>query len=46
MKREGHVKEEIYDRLCLVKDTNYVKEKANKPDSISQKMRHRVDILR
>ena len=46
MKKEGHIKEEIYDRLRLAKDMNYAKETVEKPDGISQEMRHRAKILK
>ena len=46
MKKEGHIKEEMYNRLGLPKDTNYDKEIIEKPDQIRQEMRHRAKILR
>ena len=45
MKRDGHITEEVYDRLGFVKDTNYAGEDVDKPDEISQEMRHRAKVI-
>ena len=45
MKSHGHIPEEVYDRLGFVKDTNYDGKVVEKPDTISQEMRHRAKIL-
>ena len=39
MKNNGHIPEEVYDRLGFIKDTNYDGEDVEKPDGISQEMR-------
>ena len=41
MKRDGHITEEVYDCLGFDKDTDYAGKDVNKPDEISQEMRHR-----
>ena len=45
MKNKGHIPEEVYDRLGIIKDTNYDGDEVEKPDGISQEMRHRAKIL-
>ena len=46
MKAEGHIKEEVYDRIWFVIDTNYTNDIVQKPDEITNEMRHRAKILR
>ena len=46
MKRDGHVQEEVYDRLRFDKDKDYDENIVTKPDGISQEMRHRAKKLR
>ena len=46
MKTDGHITEEVYDRLGFISDTNYAGNKVDKPDNISQETRHRANILR
>ena len=46
MKAEEHIKEEVYDHLGFIPDTNYKKDIVSKPDEITNKMRHRAKILR
>ena len=45
MKSKGHIPEELYDQLGFPPDTNYAGDKVDKPDGISQEMRHRAKIL-
>ena len=45
MKTDGHIKEELYDRIGLDQDTNYAGDEIDKPDSITQEIRHRAKIL-
>ena len=45
MRIEGHIKEEVYDRLGFPSDTNYEGEKVDKPDNISQEMQHQAKVL-
>ena len=45
MKTKGHIKEEVYDSLGFPKDTNYDGKEVDKPDNISQEMRHRAKII-
>ena len=44
MKETGAIPEEIYDRMGFIPDTNFAGEKVDKPDTISQEMRHRAKI--
>ena len=46
MKEEGHITEEVYDRLGFDPDTNYTGDTVSKPDEISNEMRHRAKVLR
>ena len=46
MKRDGHITEDVYDRLGFITDSNYAGEFIHKPDQISNEMRHRGKILR
>ena len=46
MKRDGHITEDIYDRIGFRKDTNYAGKNVLKPDRIFNKMRHQAKILR
>ena len=46
MKTDGHITEEVYDRIGFITDTNYDGKMVNKPDNISQETRHRAKILR
>ena len=45
MKLNGHIPEDVYDRLGFPADTNYAGEKVEKPDGISQQTRHHAKIL-
>ena len=45
MKKDGHIPEEVYTRLGFPQDTNYAGEEVDKPDGISQEMRHRAKLL-
>ena len=45
MKNDGHIPEEVYDQIGLPPDTNYEGEEVDKPDGISQEMRHQAKIL-
>ena len=45
MKNNGHIPEELYGRLGFPPDTNYNGDEIEKPDGISQEMRHRAKIL-
>ena len=45
MKDKGHIPEELYNCLNFPPDTNYAGDKVDKPDNISQDMRHRAKIL-
>ena len=45
MRRDGHISEEVYDRLGFTADSNYAGDYVPKPDEISQEMRHRAKIL-
>ena len=45
MRRDGHISEEVYDRLGFSADSNYAGDIVPKPDEISQEMRHRAKIL-
>ena len=45
MKRDDHITEEVYDRLGFVKDTDYASNDVDKPDEISQEMRHRAKVI-
>ena len=44
MKNKGHIPEEVYDRLGFIQDTNYDGDEVEKPDGISQEMRHGTKI--
>ena len=44
-KNNGHIPEEVYYRLGFPPDTNYNGDEIEKPDGISQEMRHRAKIL-
>ena len=46
MKTDGHITEDVYSVRGFVLDTNYTGDIINKPDAISNKMRHRAKILR
>ena len=46
MKQDGHITEDVYDRIGFMKDTNYAGAIVPKPDQISNEMRHRAKILR
>ena len=46
MKRDGHITEDVYDRLGFMTDSNYAGDFVPKPDQISNEMRHRGKILR
>ena len=46
MKQDGHITEDVYDRIGFMKDTNYSGTIVPKPDQISNEMRHRAKILR
>ena len=41
----GHIPDEVYERLGFPPDTNYNGDEIEKPDGISQEMRHRTKIL-
>ena len=41
----GHISEEVYNQIGFPPDTNYEGEEVDKPDGISQEMRHRAKIL-
>ena len=45
MKNEGHITEEVYDRMGFPTDTNYSGTEVKKPDTISQETRHCAKIL-
>ena len=45
MQAEGHIREEVYNRMGFNKDTNYQNDVVIKPDNISNEMRHRAKIL-
>ena len=45
MKNNGHIPEEVYYQIGCLSDTNYEGEEVDKPDGISQEMRHRAKIL-
>ena len=45
IKNNSHIHEEVYDRLGFPPDTNYSGDEIEKPDVISQEMRHRAKIL-
>ena len=45
MKNNGHITEEVYVRLGFPPDTKYNCDEIEKPDGISQKMRHQAKIL-
>ena len=45
MKENGHIPEELYDRIGFPPNTNYNGDEIEKPDGISQEMRHRGKIL-
>ena len=45
MKRDGHITEDVYDRLGFSKDTDYEGKDVGKPDEISQEMRHRAKVI-
>ena len=46
MESNGHITEDVYDRIGFIKDTNYAGEVVMKPDQISNEMRHRGKVLR
>ena len=46
MKKDGHITEDVYDRLGFMQDTNYDGDIVLKPDGVTQEMRHRAKILR
>ena len=45
MKNEGHIREDVYERMGFLSDTNYDGDEVDKPDNISQESRHRAKIL-
>ena len=45
MKSDGHITENVYDRIGFYSDSNYIGGKVKKPDIISQETRHRAKIL-
>ena len=45
IKNNSHIHEEVYDRLGFPPDTNYNGDEIEKPNGISQEMRHRAKIL-
>ena len=45
MKKNGHIPEEVYDRLGFPPDKNYSGDEIEKPDGIIQEMRHQEKIL-
>ena len=45
MKNKDHIPKDIYVRLWFMPNTNYAEETVNKPDRISQEIRHRAKIL-
>ena len=45
IKNNGHIPEDVQERLGFIKDTDYDGEDVEKPDGISQEMRHRAKIL-
>ena len=45
MKNNGRIPEEVYDRLIFPPYTNYNGDEIDKPDGISQEMRHQARIL-
>ena len=44
-KNKRHIPEDVYGRLGSIKDTDYDGEAVEKPDGISQEIRHRAKIL-
>ena len=45
MRKDGHIPEEMYKRMGVPPDMNYDGDEVDKPDKISQEMRHRARIL-
>lgn len=45
MKKNGHIPEELYNMISFLSDANYNGDEIEKPDGISQEMRHRAKIL-
>ena len=45
MRKDVHIKEEVYKKMVFLADTNYTRKEVDKPDSIRQKGRQHAKIL-